>query len=161
MKGIVKFRNRHAVFSCSVNRDTPTTAIGSPSASIYAPKDPGQGLSDLEVAAILELKREHPAYGPAQLRAQLKRFKGWRLSNKAIARVLRQAGYELVHRGSRPQGPEPIRFEAPRRNALWQADYTELRVGGRNSHCSLLSMISHGSSWLAINYARIPAQRRR
>jgi transposase InsO family protein len=42
---------------------------------------------------------------------------------------LKQQGYELVHRGSRPDGPEPIRFEAPRRNALWQADFTEVRVG--------------------------------
>jgi putative transposase len=100
-----------------------------PAQSIYAPKDPGQGLSEQETAAILELKCEHPSYGPAQIRAQLKRFKGWRLANKAIARVLRSHGYELVHRGSRPQGPEPIRFEAPRRNALWQMDHTDLRVG--------------------------------
>jgi transposase InsO family protein len=42
---------------------------------------------------------------------------------------LRAHGYELVHRGSRPKGDEPLRFEAPRRNALWQLDFTELRVG--------------------------------
>jgi putative transposase len=98
--------------------------------SPYAPTDPAQGLGEHEVAAILELKRKHASMGPAQLRAQLKRFKGWRVSLKAIARVLRAHGYELVHRGSRPQGPEPVRFEAPRRNALWQADFTEVRVGG-------------------------------
>lgn len=113
---------------------TVTTPTGVTSRSPYAPKDPAQGLSDAEVAAILELKREHPSYGPAQLRAQLKRFKGWRLANRAIARVLKKAGYELVHRGSRPQGPEPVRFEAPRRNALWQADFTELRVGDEKLH---------------------------
>jgi transposase InsO family protein len=101
---------------------------------LYVPRDPGQGLSDPEVAAILELKKSHPSMGPAQLRAQLKRFKGWRLSLKAIARVLRNAGYELVHRGSRPKGPEPIRFEAPRRNALWQADYAEVRVHDERLH---------------------------
>lgn len=97
--------------------------------SPYAPRDPGNALGEHEVAAILELKRRHPSMGPAQLRAQLKRFKGWRLSLKAIDRVLRSHGYEPVHRGSRPKGPEPIRFEAPRRNALWQADFTEVRVG--------------------------------
>jgi putative transposase len=111
-----------------------TSSAGASSRSVYAPKDPAQGLSDAEVAAILELKREHPSYGPAQLRAQLKRFKGWRLANRAIARVLKKAGYELVHKGSRPQGPEPVRFEAPRRNALWQADFTELRVGDEKLH---------------------------
>jgi transposase InsO family protein len=104
------------------------------SRSPYAPADPAQGLGEHEVAAILELKRSHPSMGPAQLRAQLKRFKGWRLSNKAIARVLRGHGYELVHRGSRPKGPEPIRFEAPRRNALWQLDFAEVRVGGEKLH---------------------------
>ncbi len=75
--------------------------------SPYAPRDPGQGLSEAEQPAILELKKGHPSMGPAQLRAQLKRFKGWRLSVKAIARVLRAHGYEPVHVHGRPQGPEP------------------------------------------------------
>lgn len=106
-----------------------TPAAGRVPRSPYAPADPAQGLGEHEVAAILELKRSHPSMGPAQLRAQLKRFKGWRLSNKAIARVLRGHGYEAVHRGSRPKGPEPTRFEAPRRNAIWQMDFAEVRVG--------------------------------
>jgi len=112
-----------------------TAAAAKPVArSPYAPADPAQGLGEHEVAAILELKRAHPSMGPAQLRAQLKRFKGWRLSLKAIARVLRGHGYEPVHRGSKPKGPEPTRFEAPRRNALWQADFTDVRVGGDKLH---------------------------
>lgn len=114
-----------------VSTESEATPIGR---ALYAPKDPGQGLGDIEVAAILELKKHHPSYGPAQLRAQLKRFKGWRVSNRAIARVLKAHGYELLHRGSRPQGPEPIRFEAPRRNALWQMDYAQMRVGGDKFH---------------------------
>jgi transposase InsO family protein len=95
--------------------------------SPYAPRDPANGLGEHETAAILELKRQHPSMGPAQLKAQLKRFRGWRVSIKAIARVLRGHGYEPVHRG-RPKGPEPIRFEAPRRNAMWQIDFAEVRV---------------------------------
>jgi putative transposase len=59
---------------------------------------------------------------------------GWRVSPKVIARVLKEHGYELVHRGSRPEGPEPVRFEAPRRNALWQADFSEFRVAGERLH---------------------------
>ena len=95
-----------------------------------APKDPGAGLGEHEVAAILDYKKKHPSMGPAQIRAQLKRFLGWRLSVKAIARVLKRAGFAPVHRGGRPVGDEhPGRFEAPHRNALWQLDYTELRVG--------------------------------
>lgn len=102
--------------------------------SPYAPADPAQGLSDIEVAGILEWKKKHPSMGPAQLRAQMKRFKGWRLSIKAIARVLRGHGYAVVHTKARPVGPEPVRFEAPRRNALWQADFCEVRVGDERLH---------------------------
>jgi transposase InsO family protein len=106
--------------------------------SPYAPTDPAQGLGEHEVAAILELKRKYPSMGPAQLRAQLKRFKGWRLSLKAIQRVLRAHGYEQVHRGSRPKGPDPIRFESPRRNALWQLDFAEVRVGDERLHVLII-----------------------
>ncbi|MDP6942966.1 MAG: DDE-type integrase/transposase/recombinase [Myxococcota bacterium] len=105
-----------------------------PGPSPYKPRDPGQGLSTDEEKAIVELKQKHPSYGPAQVRAQLKRFKGWRVSIKAIKRVFKQSGFELVHRGSRPQGPEPIRFEAPHRNALWMMDFAQMRVCGIKLH---------------------------
>jgi transposase InsO family protein len=67
--------------------------------------------------------------GPAQIRVQLKRFKGWRISVRAIARVLVQHGYELVHVRSAPKDIQVHRWEAPYRNSLWQADFVELRVG--------------------------------
>jgi putative transposase len=99
-------------------------------AAASAPHDPGAGLGEHEVKAILDYKKKHPSMGPAQIRAQLKRFLGWRVSVKAIARVLRKAGYAPVHRKGRPVGDEhPRRFEAPHRNSLWQLDFTELRVG--------------------------------
>ncbi|MBN1441175.1 MAG: transposase [Planctomycetes bacterium] len=67
--------------------------------------------------------------GPAQIRAQLKRFKGWRVAIRAIASVLRKHGYELEHRAGRPQEPEPPgSWEAPYRNAIWQIDFTEVRL---------------------------------
>jgi transposase InsO family protein len=124
--------------STSSSAATVATATEQPR-SLYAPADPAQGLSDVEVAAILEWKKKHPSMGPAQLRAQLKRFHGLRLSVRAIARVLRGHGYAVVHRGTRPAlGPEPTRFEAPRRNALWQADFCEVRVGAERLHVLLI-----------------------
>ena len=76
-----------------------------------APHDPGAGLGEHEVKTILDYKKKHPSMGPAQIRAQLKRFLGWRVSVKAIARVLRKAGYAPVHRKGRPVGDEhPRRF---------------------------------------------------
>lgn len=106
--------------------------------SPFAPKDPPHGLGAAEREAILSQKKRHPSMGPAQIKAQLKRFKGWRLSIRAIDRVLRDAGYEPVHRGSRPQGPEPVRFQAPRPNALWQADFAEVRVDGEKLYLLLV-----------------------
>lgn len=107
---------------------------GSPAAS-SAPKDPGAGLGEHEVKAILDYKKKHPSMGPAQIRAQLKRFMGWRLSVRAIARVLRKAGYLAVHRKGRPVGDEHSgRWEAPHRNAVWQLDFKELWVGRESRH---------------------------
>jgi hypothetical protein len=102
-------------------------------ASLAAPVGPASrvGLAPVEVEAILALKKEHPSMGPAQIRAQLKRFRGWRLSVKAIGRVLVRNGYKLVRKEARPEGDEqPRPFEAPRRNALWQMDFVDLRVRG-------------------------------
>lgn len=87
-------------------------------------------LGAAEVEAILRYKQKHPSMGPAQIRAQLKRFHGWRTAVRAIARVLTEHGYKLEHRGSRPEGDEvPHRFEAPHRNALWQLDFADLFIG--------------------------------
>jgi putative transposase len=120
---------QHAVIESTVVASGDSALGKRCSKSPYAPADPAHGLSDPEVAAILECKQKHLSMGPAQIRSQLKRFKGWRISIKAIKRVLRQHGYQFVHRGSRPEGEVIQRFEAPRRNALWQADFAEVRVG--------------------------------
>lgn len=107
--------------------ETPVAAVAH--AAVPTPRDTAQGLSAVEQAGVLELKHKHPSMGPAQIRAQLKRFRGWRLSVRAVARVLVKNGFELVHVTSSPKGQESTRFEAPHRNALWQADFVELRVG--------------------------------
>jgi transposase InsO family protein len=103
---------------------TPTTAI------TVAPLVGPSQLGSAEIDAILRFKKRHPSMGPAQIGAQLKRFHGWRVAVRAIARVLLSNGYKLEHRGSRPEGDEvPHRFEAPYRNALWQLDFAELFIG--------------------------------
>ncbi len=111
------------------------TAAAASTRPVGIARDAGQGLSAPERAAILDLKKKHPSYGPAQIRVQLRRFWGWRVSIKAIAKVLVANGYELVWKGSRPRGEEPpIRFEAPRPNAMWQMDFAELHLAGEKLH---------------------------
>jgi len=123
------------VAEASVPAEAGTTSTAGPKGgSPYRPQDPGQGLSEAEQAAILELEKRHPSMGPAQIRAQLERLERWRLSLEAIARVLRAHGYEPVRPHGRPVGPQPVRFEAPHRNALWQLDFAELRIAGERQH---------------------------
>ena len=134
-KGLVDVPSKKAGATKSTTAATTAAAAAAPAAAAgtstsSAPHDPGAGLGEHEVKAILDYKKKHPSMGPAQIRAQLKRFLGWRVSVKAIARVLRRAGFSTVHRKGRPVGQErPGRFEAPHRNALWQLDFTELRIG--------------------------------
>jgi len=119
-----------AAAAATTTAATVAAAAAAGASTSSAPLDPGAGLGEHEVKAILDYKKKHPSMGPAQIRAQLKRFLGWRVSVKAIARVLRRAGFSTVHRKGRPVGQErPGRFEAPHRNALWQLDFTELRIG--------------------------------
>jgi putative transposase len=114
-------------------RDAPHATVPAASATATpipptAPRASSQ-LGEAEVKEILKWKRNHPSMGPAQLKAQLKRFHGWRVAVRAIARVLLDHGYKLEHRGSRPEGDEdPHRWEAPHRNALWQLDFAELFI---------------------------------
>ncbi|MCG5056157.1 MAG: DDE-type integrase/transposase/recombinase [Myxococcales bacterium] len=117
---------------------TATAAAEAPAPDAAPVLSPG-GLAPIEVEAILQTKKEHPSMGPAQIRAQLKRFRGWRISIKAVQRVLEKAGYRMVHTKSRPEGQEDFkRFEVPRRNAIWQIDFADLRVGPERAHVLLI-----------------------
>lgn len=117
----------------------PTREAAAEQATEAAAPTREMGLAPMEVEAILALKKDHPSMGPAQIRAQLKRFRGWRVSVKAIGRVLVRNGYKLVRTEARPEGQEEVkRFEAPRRNALWQMDFAELRVGAERVHLLLV-----------------------
>ncbi len=77
--------------------------VGPPS----APKDPGSGLGEHETKAILDYKQEEaPVDGAGADSCPAQALHGWRLSVRAIARVLRKAGYLTVHRKGRPVGDE-------------------------------------------------------
>jgi transposase InsO family protein len=102
-----------------------------------APQDNIAGLSESEINEILKLKKEHASRGPAQIRAQLKRFMGWRISPKAIARVLKANGYRTEHRGAREEQALQ-RFEAPHPNALWMMDALQFRVHSERLYLHLI-----------------------
>jgi transposase-like protein len=140
---VVERKKRKAIAPATptpAGQDRPTTtdvdqaivaaapaATGSKPAPLVGPSQLGAA----EIEAILRYKKRHPSMGPAQIGAQLKRFHGWRTAVRAIGRVLVNNGYKLEHRGSRPEGDEdPLRWEAPHRNAIWQLDFAELFLVG-------------------------------
>lgn len=105
--------------------------------SSRAPHDNIAGLAQEEVDAILDLKRDHFTMGPAQIRAQLKRFRGWRISIKAIARALKANGYKVEHKSAR-NDQELMRFEAPFPNSMWMMDALSFRVHEQRLYLHLL-----------------------
>jgi len=102
-----------------------------------APHDNIAGLAQEQVDEILKLKKAHFTMGPAQIRAQLKRFRGWRLSVRAIARALKAHGYQVEHRSARDE-QSLMRFEAPHPNALWMMDALSFRVHEQRLYLHLI-----------------------
>lgn len=91
-------------------------------------KTPVAGISPEVEEKILKLKKEHFEMGPAQIRAQLHRFHGIRVSVKPIRRVLKEAGYELEKRSQKDSSKNCTRFEMTHPNELWISDIFEFRI---------------------------------
>lgn len=91
-------------------------------------KTPVPGISEDIKEKILKLKKEHFEMGPAQIRAQLHRFHGIRVSVKPIRRVLKEAGYELEGRSKKDSSKDCTRFEMTHPNELWITDIFEFRI---------------------------------
>src|SRR5262249_27349935 len=70
--------------------------------------------------AILLVKEANPDWGCEGLPALLLRGPGLPASPQAIARVLREAGYELEEGPTRPHPDRPRSFERARANQLWR-----------------------------------------
>jgi transposase len=99
--GLPKIEDPNGMQSDSARSAHPTSSAGEHTPveqTSRAPHDNIAGLSQEEVDEILKLKKERFTMGPAQIRAQLKRFRGWRLSIKAIAQVLKAHGYLVEHK---------------------------------------------------------------
>lgn len=81
-----------------------------------------------KVELVLDIKREHPEMGPAQIRNQLRRFHGVSISHKVIGKVLRDAGFELEKRVGDREAETVERFEMSRPNELWTMDIKEFWI---------------------------------
>src|SRR5262245_7232830 len=72
--------------------------------------------------AILMMKEEHEEWGCDRIHDMLMRSDGFMASAGAVAKVLREAGYESEGRKSEPHPDKPREFERAKPNQLWQTD---------------------------------------
>jgi transposase len=83
----------------------------------------------------LEVKREHPEYGPRRMTDVLKRFFLMRTSASTVHKSLAERG--LVKKApvkSEKNPSKPRFFERARPNQLWQSDILTIRLGGHNAY---------------------------
>jgi transposase len=83
--------------------------------------------------AILMMKGEHEDWGCDRIHDMLMRSDGFMASAGAVAKVLREAGYESEGRKSEPHPDKPREFERAKPNQLWQ---TDLFTSGGHVHSS-------------------------
>jgi transposase len=82
----------------------------------------GSHLPDLTKRTILLLKQSNPEWGCQRISDMLQRGPALPASPSAVARVLREAGYQLEDVPTRPHAPPVRRFERAQPNQLWQTD---------------------------------------
>ncbi len=85
-----------------------------------APK--GSRVPEATKRAILMLKEGHAEWGCERIHDMLMRSEGFAASAGAVARVLREAGYESEEQPTERHEDKPREFERARPNQLWQSD---------------------------------------
>ncbi len=82
----------------------------------------GSKLDDTTRRAIVMLKEAHPEYGCERIAALLLRSSALQASPGAVARLLKEEGYEAAAPAPERHEPPVRRFERARPNQLWQTD---------------------------------------
>lgn len=82
----------------------------------------GSRVPEATKRAILMMKRQHEEWGCDRIHDMLMRSEGFAASAGAVARVLREAGYESEARPTERHEDKPREFERARPNQLWQSD---------------------------------------
>ena len=82
----------------------------------------GSRVPEATKRAILMMKGQHEEWGCERIHDMLMRSEGFAASAGAVARVLREAGYESEERPTERHEDKPREFERARPNQLWQSD---------------------------------------
>ena len=108
----------------------------------------GSKLPELTKRTILMLKQAHPDWGCERISDMLVRGPALPASPNAVARVLREAGYELVEQPTRPHPDKVRRFERAKPNQLWQTDLFTFVLKRQNRRVYLVAFLDDHSRFL-------------
>lgn len=108
----------------------------------------GSQLPDLTQRTILMLKETHPEWGCQRISDMLARGPALPASASAVARVLRESGYEMVDVPTRPHPDRVRRFERARPNQLWQTDLFTFVLKRQNRRLHLVAFLDDHSRFL-------------
>lgn len=108
----------------------------------------GSRLPELTKRTILMLKEAQPELGCQRISDMLARGPALGASPSAVARVLKEAGYELEDVPTRPHPDKPRRFERASPNAMWQTDLFTFVLKRQNRRVYLVGFLDDHSRFL-------------
>ena len=108
----------------------------------------GSKLDELTKRTILMLKAEHPEYGCERISSLLLRGPALAASPGAVARVLKEAGYESEEVPTRPNEPPVRHFERAKPNQLWQTDLLTFVLKRQNVRVYLVAFLDDHSRFV-------------
>lgn len=121
-----------------------------PAGLVERPRGGPQGsrLPEAIRRAILMLKEANPDFGCERISDMLFRGPGLGASANAVARVLREAGYQIAEEPTRPHAPPVVRFERAKPNQLWQTDLFTFLLKRQNRRVYLVAFLDDHSRFV-------------
>lgn len=109
---------------------------------------PGSRLPEATKRAILLMKELAPTWGQDRIYYELMRTKGLHASPGAVAKVLEEAGYEVVEVPAQRHKPPVRRFERAKPNQLWQTDLFTFVLKRQNRRVYLVGFMDDHSRFM-------------
>jgi transposase InsO family protein len=108
----------------------------------------GSRLPELTKRTILMLKQAHPEWGCQRISDMLLRGPALPASASAVARVLREAGYEMEEVPTRAHKAPVRTFERAKPNQLWQTDLFTFMLKRQNRRVYLVAFMDDHSRFV-------------
>jgi transposase InsO family protein len=108
----------------------------------------GSRLPEVTRRTILMLKEANPAWGTERISAVLARGPALAASPGAVARVLKEEGYQLEESPTRPHPDHPREFERAKPCELWQTDLFTFILKRQNRRVYLVTFMDDHSRFI-------------